>query len=59
MVIFIMLSVVVWLAIPPMLSVASVMARGRRPLVSGLQLRLDDVGDGWRALLLGAPPALL
>jgi hypothetical protein len=23
------------------------------------QPRLDDVGDGWRALLLGAPPVLL
>lgn len=23
------------------------------------QLRLGDVGDGWRALLLGAPPAFL
>ncbi|HEV3364822.1 MAG TPA: hypothetical protein VG795_11925 [Acidimicrobiia bacterium] len=28
--------------------------RGRRRI----ELRLDDVGDGWRALLLGAPPAL-
>ena len=27
------------------------LARRRQP-------RLDDVGDAWRALLLGAPPAL-
>lgn len=30
---------------------------GRRGL-RRVQLRLGDVGDGWRALLLGAPPAL-
>ena len=24
-----------------------------------LRLRLEDVGDRWRALLLGAPPAVL
>jgi hypothetical protein len=30
--------------------------RGRR---GGLRLRLEDVGDRWRALLLGAPPAVL
>jgi hypothetical protein len=32
----------------------------RRPRYSShLQLRLGDVGDAWRALLLGAPPGLL
>jgi hypothetical protein len=31
-----------------------------RPVaVAGVQVRLGDVGDAWRALLLGAPPALL
>jgi hypothetical protein len=38
---------------------ASVIRRGRRHTVTGLRFRLDDVGDGWRALLLGAPPILL
>ncbi|MGH8999169.1 MAG: hypothetical protein ACRDY7_07235 [Acidimicrobiia bacterium] len=33
--------------------------RGHRRLGRGLQRRLGDVGDAWRALLLGAPPALL
>jgi hypothetical protein len=27
--------------------------------MGGLHIRLADVGDAWRALLLGAPPALL
>jgi hypothetical protein len=31
---------------------------GPRPMPRQ-ELRLDDVGDGWRALLLGAPPVLL
>jgi hypothetical protein len=31
---------------------------GPRPVLR-LELRLDDVGDSWRALLLGAPPVLL
>ena len=38
---------------------ASVIRCGRRRPVRGLRFRLDDVGDGWRALLLGAPPTLL
>lgn len=33
--------------------------RRRRGLWGILRLRLEDVGDRWRALLLGAPPALL
>ena len=33
--------------------------RRRRGRWGGLRLRLEDVGDRWRALLLGAPPAVL
>jgi hypothetical protein len=40
--------------------VAAGIISGRRPRrVQGLQVRLGDVGDAWRALLLGAPPTLL
>jgi hypothetical protein len=28
-------------------------------VMTGLTVRLVDVGDAWRALLLGAPPILL
>jgi hypothetical protein len=38
---------------------AGVLSRRRRRRVQGLQVRLGDVGDAWRALLLGAPPTLL
>jgi len=31
----------------------------RRRSLRGLAFRLGDVGDGWRALLFGAPPAVL
>jgi hypothetical protein len=31
----------------------------RRRSLRGLPFRLGDVGDGWRALLFGAPPAFL
>lgn len=33
--------------------------RGRLRSMTGLPHRLVDVGDTWRALLLGAPPILL
>jgi len=33
--------------------------RRRRGRWGSLHLRLEDVGDRWRALLLGAPPAVL
>lgn len=38
---------------------AAVVGRRRRPGVQGVHVRLVDVGDAWRALLLGAPPVLL
>jgi hypothetical protein len=38
---------------------ASLIARGRLRSMTGRLLRLVDVGDAWRALLLGAPPVLL
>jgi hypothetical protein len=38
---------------------ASLITRGRLRSMTGLPLRLLDVGDAWRALLLGAPPILL
>ena len=47
------------LAVAIVLGGASVIRCGRRRPVRGLRFRLDDVGDGWRALLLGAPPTLL
>jgi hypothetical protein len=31
----------------------------RHPRLQRLQVRIGDVGDAWRALLLGAPPTLL
>jgi hypothetical protein len=37
-------------------AVASVLLAGHRRVTSVRPERLDDVGDGWRALLLGAPP---
>ena len=40
------------LAVTVLVAARSVLARGS---VAGL----SDVGDAWRALLLGAPPALL
>jgi hypothetical protein len=33
--------------------------RRRRGRWGGLRLRLEDVGDRWRALLFGAPPPVL
>jgi hypothetical protein len=38
---------------------ASLITRGRLRSLTGLPHRLVDVGDTWRALLLGAPPILL
>ncbi len=38
---------------------ASLITRGRLRSMTGLPLRFVDVGDAWRALLLGAPPVLL
>jgi hypothetical protein len=38
---------------------AGVISRRRRRRVQGLHVRLGDVGDAWRALLLGAPPTPL
>ena len=38
---------------------AWIVSSGRRRSMRCLTRRLDDVGDGWRALLLGAPPVLL
>jgi hypothetical protein len=40
-------------------AVASVLGRGGAHPVLPRELRLNDVGDRWRALLLGAPPTLL
>jgi hypothetical protein len=40
-------------------AVASMLDRGSSPSVLPRELRLNDVGDSWRALLLGAPPGLL
>jgi hypothetical protein len=39
-------------------AVAGIIGR-RRHQLHGLHVRLGDVGDAWRALLLGAPPILL
>ncbi len=70
MVAIIVLNAVVWLSIPLVLSRAMarrgfdglsyliVGTRWRRH-IHGLHSRLADVGDAWRALLLGAPPVLL
>lgn len=41
------------------ITAASLITRGRLRSMTGLPLRLVDVGDAWRALLLGAPPILL
>ena len=38
---------------------AWIVASGRRRSMRCLPRRLGDVGDSWRALLLGAPPVLL
>ncbi len=41
---------------------AMILAGSGAPVVERwgvLRLRLEDVGDRWRALLLGAPPAVL
>ena len=49
--------------LPPVMvaavAVASVLGTGGRRSMRRLELRLNDVGDSWRALLLGAPPVLL
>jgi hypothetical protein len=45
--------------LPLAVAAASVVRRGARRPMRRLELRLNDVGDSWRALLLGAPPALL
>ena len=37
---------------------AGVVSLRRHRRLQGLQVRLGDVGDAWRALLLGAPPTL-
>jgi hypothetical protein len=59
-------SVIVWLfvasAVAPRAAASSSTAnatRRRRGRGQVLQGRLVDVGDSWRALLLGAPPVLL
>lgn len=54
----------VLLAVAALAAPSSTLAQGvisrRRPRrVQGLQVLLGDVGDAWRALLLGAPPTLL
>jgi hypothetical protein len=42
---------------PLTLFLASVLLRcGRVPLIGPRRRRIGDVGDDWRALLLGAPP---
>jgi hypothetical protein len=38
---------------------AGAIGRQSRQSVHSSPVRLRDVGDAWRALLLGAPPALL
>lgn len=38
---------------------AAVIVRRSHRAVEGRRARLSDVGDAWRALLLGAPPVLL
>ncbi len=71
-VVVIVLSVVLWmmgvidrpdtLVATPTLTVvaaASLFAPLRLRSMAGRRLRLVDVGDAWRALLLGAPPVLL
>ena len=40
-------------------AVAAAVIVRRSDTVEGRRARLSDVGDGWRALLLGAPPVLL
>ncbi len=46
------------LAVVGAVAAAFVIGLGRRRPAHGFQLRLGDVGDGWRALLIGAPPIL-
>ena len=41
------------------LTLAGAIGRRPRQAVHSSPVRLRDVGDAWRALLLGAPPALL
>jgi hypothetical protein len=46
------------LTVAIVVAVAGIIGR-RRHQLHGLHVRLGDVGDAWRALLLGAPPILL
>ncbi len=41
------------------LTLAGAVSRRSRHAVTSSPVRLRDVGDAWRALLLGAPPSLL
>jgi hypothetical protein len=43
---------------PAVLAFAWIFLAGPRRVAGGRQLPLGDVGDSWRALLLGAPPGL-
>jgi hypothetical protein len=47
------------LAVAAAVAAASVLRSGGRLRMRRLDLRLNDAGDNWRALLLGAPPVLL
>jgi hypothetical protein len=47
------------LALGAAVAVASLLGRGGSHPVLPRELRLNDVGHSWRALLLGAPPTLL
>jgi hypothetical protein len=42
-----------------LVAAASLITRGRLRSMKASPIRLVDVGDAWRALLLGAPPILL
>jgi hypothetical protein len=41
------------------LTLTGAIGRRSRQAMHGSPVRLRDVGDAWRALLLGAPPSLL
>ena len=47
------------LAVAAVVAAAFVLRSGGRWPMRRLELRLNDAGDSWRALLLGAPPVLL
>jgi hypothetical protein len=46
------------LAVVGAVAATFVIGLGRRRPAHGFQLHFGDVGDGWRALLIGAPPIL-